>query len=358
MDCWEYLARAVRTGLPVGTAAVVEGPPGLLGTRAVAEPGEDLSDVGSACADLAREALVDGRPRLVTVNGLRIYAEPLLPPPRLIVAGAGHVAAALSPAAQAAGFGVTVVDDRPDYASSERFPGATVICADMAETLTHVHTDAATFIVLAGRSHPLDRAALKASLRRPCAYVGMVGSRRKVEEIKRNLQAAGDLPPAAFEQLRAPIGLDLGAETPGEIAVSVVAELIAVRRGGSGTAMSQMPVKPVRSLGVPAGTLEGAAVWQALADSLSAARSCALATIISVRGSTPRSVGACMLVRAGGSIAGTIGGGKVEAQVLQAALAAIESGTPVLLRPQYNDDTDMICGGTAEIFVEPVVPRR
>jgi xanthine dehydrogenase accessory factor len=227
----------------------------------------------------------------------------------------------------------------------------------MAEAIVEFKPDATSFVVLAGRSHGLDKLALKAAVQQPAAYLGMVGSRRKVATLQRELLEAGEATVWAMEQLRAPIGLDIGAETPAEIAVAIVAELIAVRRGGSGMPLSKAARVPTEA-GVPAGTLEGKLVWLALADALDQGVKCALATIVSVRGSTPRSAGACMLVRADGSLAGTVGGGKWEAEVQRIALESLQTGQPVLVAPKYLDENDMICGGDAEIFIEPVGGRR
>jgi xanthine dehydrogenase accessory factor len=189
----------------------------------------------------------------------------------------------------------------------------------------------------------------------------MVGSRRKVKELQSQLLAEGAVTPAAVAGVRAPIGLDLGAETPSEIAVSIVAELIAVRRGGSGA-----PLATVRDSGRaeaprtgPAGTLEGARVWAALAGALAEARPCALATVVQARGSTPRGAGACMLVTPGdGGPVGSVGGGRWEAEVQRIAAECLRSGEPVRLSPRYLDEADMICGGSAEVFIEPVVAER
>lgn len=342
MEHWRYLADAVRRGDRVCRVAVIEGPPSLIGTPL---------PVDADLAQLASAVLAEGRPRMAQVGALRVYAEPLLPPPRLLIAGAGHVALALAPAALAAGFSVTVVDDRPDYATTARFPGATVLCENMAAALDRLQTGDATFVVLAGRTHELDRDALGVALQKPAAYVGMVGSRRKVAELQRQLA----LPPAALERLRAPIGLDLGAETPAEIAVAIVAEMIAVRRGGSGGPLSQGRHPAGKPL--PSGTVEAQQVWLALADALDSGTPCALATIVQARGSTPRSAGTCMLVRDGAPPVGTVGGGKWEAEVQRQAAVAWQTGRPTVLRPNYADEADMVCGGSSEILIEPVVTQ-
>lgn len=409
---WGALVRAVRQEQPACRVAVVGGPGPLLGTRLTVgasgeaapgiaggagagaagpsgrDPGSGVASVPPEMTGLAREAMADGRPRLAQVGELRIFAEPVLPPPRLLVAGGGHVALALAPAALAAGFRVTVIDDRPEFARPERFACCAVICGELSAVLEQLRPDATTFIVLAGRSHEKDKEALRAAVQLPSAYLGMVGSRRKVMTLQQALLEGGEAKPWAMEKLRAPIGLDIGAETPAEIAVAIVAELIAVRRGGSGVPLARAPrgvpgggvpgaggaagdgsahggtpdataEAPVARAGcVPAGTVEGQRVWSALADAIGRGEPCALATILSVRGSTPRSAGACMLVRSDGETVGSVGGGKWEAEVRRLALEALgPGGRPVLPQPHYLDELDMICGGTAEVFIEPI-PRR
>ncbi|HLN60993.1 MAG TPA: XdhC/CoxI family protein [Symbiobacteriaceae bacterium] len=346
---WRDLANAVRGNHRVCRVVVIEGSP--MGTFLVVDPAgtAPISDVD--LARLASEVLTEGRPRAAQVGPLRVYAEPLLPPPQVLIAGGGHVALALAPAAFAAGFSVTVVDDRPDYATPARFPDATVLCENMAAALDRLPTGDATFIVLAGRTHELDRDALRVALQKPAAYVGMVGSRRKVAELQRQL----GLSAAALERLRAPIGLDLGAETPAEIAVAIVAEMITVRRGCSGAPLSHGHRPSSRR--IPCGTVEAQQVWLALADALDSGTPCALATIVQANGSTPRSAGTCMLVRDGAPPVGTVGGGKWEAEVQRQAAAAWLTGRPAVLRPSYADEADMVCGGSSEILIEPVVTQ-
>ncbi|HYF75511.1 MAG TPA: XdhC/CoxI family protein [Symbiobacteriaceae bacterium] len=366
---WDALVRAVRQEQPACRVAVVDGPAPLLGTRLVVGPSADDAlpalELTADATGLAREALADGRPRLAQVGELRIYAEPVLPPPRLIVAGGGHVALALAPAALAAGFRVTVIDDRPDFARPERFPGCTVMCGEPPVVLAELRPDATTFIVLAGRTHEKDKEALRASVQLPSAYLGMMGSRRKVMTLQKELLEGGEATPWAMEKLRAPIGLDIGAETPAEIAVAIVAELIAVRRGGSGVPLARTPGAPggggapvAREGGVPAGTVEGQQVWAALAEAIGRGEPCALATILAVRGSTPRSAGACMLVRADGSTVGSVGGGKWESEIRRLAIQTIAQNRPTLFQPHYLDESDMICGGSAEVFIEPIPGRN
>ncbi|MGE5675231.1 MAG: XdhC family protein [Mycobacterium leprae] len=304
--------------------------------------------------DLAQDALHHGRPLLHVVDGTRLFAEPLLPLPRLVIAGGGHVAVALAPIARAAGFAVTVLEDRPEYAQPERFPGAAVLCLEPSTGIAQLKPDTGTFVVIVTRTHETDLMACQASLQWPTAYVGMIGSRRKVAAVKQVLVELSDVRAERLQQLHAPVGLDIGAETPAEIAVSIVAELIAMRRGGTGLPLSAAPHSTHRTEGIACGDADTIDVWLALAQALREDASCALTTIVQVKGSTPRTSGASMLVYADGRCVGSIGGGKREAELQTIARSAIVTGLPILCRLAYTEEQDALCGGVAEVLIEPI----
>ena len=166
----------------------------------------------------------------------RQMIERLVPAPRVIVFGAGHVGAAIARAADAAGFRVVLVDDRPEFADPRRFSGRTIVAAsDLDDALGRFPINAADAVVIATRGHRHDAVILERVANSPASYVGLLGSRRKKEVVIKGLTQAG-VPRAALERVRVPVGLAIGAVTPEEIAVSVVAELIAWRReeGGRG----------------------------------------------------------------------------------------------------------------------------
>lgn len=160
----------------------------------------------------------------------RTVTELLTAPPRVLVFGAGHVGAAIARAAAAAGFRVVVVDDRPEFADSSRFgEGVAVVCAGVDAALAaHVLT-ASDAIVVATRGHRHDAVILSKVAASPADYVGLLGSKRKKAVITKALLTAG-LPQAALDRVKVPVGLNIGAVTAEEIAVSVVAELVAWRR--------------------------------------------------------------------------------------------------------------------------------
>lgn len=179
--------------------------------------------------------------RLVTMpDGDRVAIEPLPRPPRLLICGAGHVGQATARLAAGAGFDVVVVDDRPDWANAARFPDAQVVVDDPAAFAAGQPLDERTYVVIVTRGHRNDAHVLRAVLGRSAAYIGMIGSRRKVRVLVDGFLDEGLASPEALARVRSPIGLDLGAVSVEEIAVSIVAELIAVRRGrGTGAPLSE-----------------------------------------------------------------------------------------------------------------------
>jgi len=164
--------------------------------------------------------------------GQWVLVEQIAPMPQLLIAGGGHIGQALAAQAVLVGFEVTVIDDRPEFSDPALFPAeARTRCADIAPTLASMETDAETYLAIVTRGHRYDAEALQACLSKPAAYVGMIGSRRKVGLIREALLALGSATAEQLDAVHAPIGLDIGAETVPEIATSILAEMIAVRRG-------------------------------------------------------------------------------------------------------------------------------
>lgn len=165
-------------------------------------------------------------------NGvLRHYVEEVGPPPRLVIAGAGHIGQALAELAAKLDFAVSVIDDRADYVGPERFPLATQrIAGDIEAELRKFLIDAGTYIVIVTRGHRHDAQALHAVIDSPARYIGLIGSKSKVKLIYDDLAGRG-VAPEKLGRVQSPIGYDIGAVTVPEIAVSIAAELIAVRRG-------------------------------------------------------------------------------------------------------------------------------
>jgi xanthine dehydrogenase accessory factor len=162
---------------------------------------------------------------------VEVFVEPILPDPKLILMGAGHIGQTVAQAAHRVGFKVAVVDDRESFANRERFPQAEeIVVTPFQQGFDPITVSQTSFILIATRGHDHDQAVLEQALQTSACYIGMVGSRRKTQIIVQNLLEKG-IPPETLSRLYAPIGIDIGSETPEEIAVSVVAELIAILRG-------------------------------------------------------------------------------------------------------------------------------
>jgi xanthine dehydrogenase accessory factor len=162
---------------------------------------------------------------------LEALAEPLVPDPLLVIAGGGHIGQALAAQACLLGFDILVIDDRREFTSPELFPeDVNTRCGRIAEELDRLAVGGDTYIVIVTRGHLGDAEALAACLHKPAAYIGMIGSRRKVALMRKEFIESGRAAAAEFDRVYAPIGLDIGAATVPEIAASIVAQLIAVRR--------------------------------------------------------------------------------------------------------------------------------
>jgi len=208
----------------------------------VREDGSMLGTVGGGCVEAevwnaAREVIATGKPKHLTFHlnqdaaydsglicggQLDVFVEPVIPPPRAFLFGGGHISKSLSKIASLAGFATVIIDDREAFASRQRFPEAEEIFPKLAVRDT-------SYLVIVTRGHRDDLRVLRWAVTTPARYVAMIGSKRKVIGVVKELEKEG-LPRSAFERLHAPMGLEIGAVTPEEIAVSVVAEMIAVRR--------------------------------------------------------------------------------------------------------------------------------
>lgn len=210
----------------------------LMGTPLIATPDEVFGDVeGQALQDemvrLARQALAEKKSQTRIVGeGLKVFFEVFTPPETVLIAGAGHVALPLCQMAGIADFRVVVLDDREEYANADRFPEADeILVGPFAETLQRFPFTAHTYVVLVTRGHTYDQDCLKAIFDRPVAYIGMIGSRRRLSAVFELMEQQG----YSRERLRAihaPIGLPIGGKTPEAIAVSILAEIVSVRYRG------------------------------------------------------------------------------------------------------------------------------
>lgn len=217
----------------------------------ILEDGSTVGSVGGGCIEaevwnLAREVMDTRKARLarfelnedsaeeeglVCGGTVEVFVEPIVSDPTLIILGGGHLGKAVADIAERVAFRVIVIDDRESFANRQRFPGADeVIVSEFSRAFDHLKVDDNSFILVVTRGHKHDQTATEAAIRTPARYVGLVGSRRKIKLIVEDLLKKG-IPRDLFEKLYAPIGLDIGSETPEEIAVSVVAELIAIEKG-------------------------------------------------------------------------------------------------------------------------------
>lgn len=255
----DEVLRAMAGGAPVVTAAVIgapEGAPATLGAKMlVRADGSRVGALGDAALDAAvHAACLAAIPRHAVetlrfdASGVRVddrhttavyevLIEVVEAPARLVIVGGGHIGRSLCTVGALAGFSVTVIDDRPEYANTERFPEADrVICDDYEDALASLPNDFNTYYVMVTRGHKQDELSLRIVLAKSWAYCGMIGSKRRTGAVLQHLAEEG-FPRETLDRVHTPIGLDIGAETPEEIAVSIVAELIMVRRGGTGRQM-------------------------------------------------------------------------------------------------------------------------
>jgi xanthine dehydrogenase accessory factor len=199
----------------------------------------------------ALAALGDGTPRRLTCQltdpsrgdpgvcggTLEIYVEPLLPPPVIVVAGAGHVGKAVAHLAKFLGFRVILTDDRPEFCNPAFAPDADAyLPIPLADLPAHITIGSLTYLILTTRNVLVDVPALPALLDSPAAYIGIIGSKRRWATTRAKLLEMG-VPEAKLARVTSPMGLELNAETPEEIAVSIMAEIIMLRRGGDGGRM-------------------------------------------------------------------------------------------------------------------------
>jgi len=254
MDIYEQIVELRRGGRRGAVATIVNARGSIPSFRTakmlVRDDGSIVGTIGGGCVEAdvwqaAREVMESEKPRTLTFDlnqdpkydtglvcggTLEVLVEPILPPALLYIFGAGHVAANLCKIAANAGFEPIVVDDRTSYATKERFPDAREVYAlEFDEGMRTLEPTEASYIVIVTRGHRDDMRVLGWAVQTRARYIGMIGSKRKVIEIFKTLQKEG-VPAHLFDRVHAPIGIDIGAITPEEIAVAITAELIAIRR--------------------------------------------------------------------------------------------------------------------------------
>ncbi|MFQ6058649.1 MAG: XdhC family protein [Anaerolineae bacterium] len=252
---FECIQASLRQGQAVALATVVKAQgsvPRHVGAKMLIYPdGSTVGTIGGAemerrAIEEAQEALAEGKPRLTNYvfggkepesvglcgGQVEVFIDVIQPDPRLLIIGSGHIAQPLAVLGRMMGLQVIVVDDRPDYATPERFPDADQIVVDeVEEAVAKVGVTPSTYVVIA--TYGYDDRALKAVVNSPAAYIGLVASWRKFSVIAHDLQQEG-VSQEALARVHSPTGLDLKGETPAEIALSIMAEITMLRHGGTG----------------------------------------------------------------------------------------------------------------------------
>lgn len=277
---------------------------------------------------------------VIRLGGHEVFCDVLGNEKQIVICGGGHVSIPVITLGVMMGCEVTVLEDRPLFADNARRAGATkVICAPFEEGLDQVKGNADTYFVIVTRGHRYDQICLEKIARKEHAYIGMIGSRRRTTLVKQILEEKG-IDKNVLDSVYTPIGLDIGAETPVEIAVAIMAEIIKVKN------------KKKRTCGY---TKE---IMQAVLDPDSGSESKVMATIVKRKGSAPQGVGIKMLVLRSGTCIGTIGGGCMEANIMQKALLMAAGNGPeaVICKVDMTgadaEEEGMVCGGVVSVLLE------
>jgi xanthine dehydrogenase accessory factor len=258
-DLFEEIVRMRRAGERGALATIVHtngSIPSYESSRMlVRDDGSIVGTIGGGCVEAevwaaAKEVMQIEQPRKMTFNlnqdaaydsglicggTLEIFVEPILPQPLLYIFGGGHISSAVARVAGASGFSVNVVDDREAFSNTERFPMADKLYTTYEDAFAQIVPNSSSYLLIVTRGHRDDMRVLAWAVRTDARYIGMIGSKRKVLSVYKALEKEGHSP-EEFERVHAPVGLDIGALTPEEIAVSITAELIAVRRNAAGLA--------------------------------------------------------------------------------------------------------------------------
>jgi xanthine dehydrogenase accessory factor len=254
MDLYDEIVRLRKLGQKCAVATIVQvngSIPSFESAKIlVREDGSFLGTVGGGCVEAevwnaAREVIETEKPRhlnfslsqdaaydegLICGGQLNIFVEPVIPQPRAFIFGGGHVSKGISKIATLAGFSTSIIDNREAFANQERFPEAEATYAEEYEDVfPKLPVNSSSYLIIVTRGHRDDMRVLRWAVNTPAKYIAMIGSKRKTISVVHELEKEG-IPREAFDKVFAPMGLEIGAEMPEEIAISVVAEMIAVRR--------------------------------------------------------------------------------------------------------------------------------
>lgn len=256
---------------------------------------------------------------------------------KLLICGGGHVAQKTLSLAKLCDLHVTLIEDRKEYADKAAQLGADrVICGEFTEVLSAFETDEDTFILILTRGHVHDIACLRIAVKKPLAYLGMIGSKKKIAIVKETLLSEG-VSEEDWNTVHSPIGLEIHAETPEEIAVAILAEIIEVKNTCG------------RNYGSSSEVSDALRHIQTNSDK---GRKAVLASVIAKRGSAPRGAGAKMIVYEDGETVGTVGGGKGEAMVIERALEFIPGVITIEMTSEAATKEELLCGGEIDVLLE------
>lgn len=295
--------------------------------------------------DLNTEKIISAVPEIkksqsLTVDGEKIYVEFMRQSYNVVVCGAGHISIPIIKICKLLDLPVTAIDDRITFANNAAKAEADkVICKPFEEALRDIEGSSGTFFVIVTRGHRYDQTCLENIIQKENAYIGMIGSKVRVAKVLDYLESEG-ISREKLNEVYTPIGLKIGAETPEEIAVAIMAQIIEVKNKETGSsAYSDELLNTV------------------LMDEKREVPK-AMVTIVSRRGSAPRDVGTKMLVLKDGTMIGTIGGGCVESSIRGDAFMCIDNKKHKLISVdmtgRHAEEEGMVCGGIVEVFVESI----
>lgn len=314
----------------VKSAVLLDGP--CKGSRCMVKDGKCVGLTGDAdWTPFEKEIMEAEETGVRKVGETRVFVEVYLKNPHLVIFGGGHVSRPCAHLGKMLGFHVTVMDDREEFVTKERFPEADERITGSYQDLDQVIPQYENaYYVIVTRGHEGDTACARQILRRPYSYLGMIGSKNKVRVTRERLLGEG-FSQEQLDTLHAPIGLPIGGKMPEEIAVSIMAQIVQVKNRYAGVYCDQK-----------------------VEEALLRGREGVMMTIVSQSGSSPRGMGSKMFVEAPDKTAGSIGGGSVEFRAVKHC--AQVSGTEMRLydlEPNGSGEkTGMICGGRVEVLFE------
>ena len=278
------------------------------------------------------------------IDGVSVYTEILGREKKIVVCGGGHVSMPIIKIGKMIGCQVTCLEDRPLYANNARAAGADIVlCNDFEESLKNdVTGDSDTYFVIVTRGHRYDQECLRLIAQKPHAYIGLMGSKRRVRFVMEKLVSEG-ISKEVLDNVYTPIGLNIGSETPEEIAVAVMAEIIEVKNGRG----KHMGFSKDITLGIVGKDGEPG-------------KKGILTTIITRKGAAPRDVGTKMFIAEDGTCIDTIGGGCIESDVITKARIMMNKDDPksqvitVSMTDEEAEDQGMVCGGVVDVLMQVV----